>query len=206
MKINVINNKSQHEKIKCDLIVTDPPFDMSGNELGNIIEQQECDHLLLITTMKQLLDFSKLSNWKLSFDFVLDHVVPKKSKSIHQPNYTHATCAYMTRNNAKSLFNRKLRERSDTYDGNGYWPTILRAPRDRMNQYGYAKNIQALIDVIGCFDVKTIGDLFAGSGTTGFAAFELGIDCILVEKNDQLCKEIINQFKFLGVNNEVCST
>lgn len=200
MKLCVINADAATKSIACDLLVTDPPFDMSGAELAKIINQQQCDHLLLITTMKQLLNFCSNQEWVLNFDFVLDHVVPKKSKNTRQPNYIHSTCVYMTRNNAKSLFNRKLRERSDTFDNNGYWPTILRAPRDRMQELGYAKNTQALIDVIGCFNAKVIGDVFAGSGTTALSAFELDRDCILIERDVALCDQIKRQFKFFGVS------
>ncbi len=200
MKLNIICDNAADCVVKCDMIVTDPPFDMCGSKLAEMLDQQHCDHLLLITTMKQLLELSRSSDWQLSFDFVLDHVVPKKSKSVHQPNYIHSTCVYMTRNKARSLFDRKKRERSDTYDGNGYWPTILRAPRNRMKDFGYAKNTNALIDVIGCFDVKVICDLFAGSGTTAFAAFELGLDCILVEQDQNLCEKIRREFELLGVN------
>lgn len=199
MKLCVINANAAKKSIKCDILVTDPPFDMSGEELAKIINQQQCDHLLLITTMRQLLSFCANSDWEFNFDFVLDHVVPKKSKSIHQPNYIHSTCVYMTRNNVKSLFNRKRRERSDTFDNNGYWPTIIRAPRDRMRQLGYAKNTQALIDVVGCFDAKLIGDVFAGSGTTALAAFELGLDCVLIEREQKLCDQIKRQFKLFGI-------
>lgn len=199
MKLNVICDDAAKHRIECDMIVTDPPFDMCGAALAQIIDIQKCDHLLLITTMRQLIEFCKASEWEMAFDFVLDHVVPKKSKSTHQPNYIHSTCVYMTRNNAKSLFNRKLRERSDTYDGSGYWPTILRAPRDRMQEFGYAKNTQALVDIMGCFKVRTVADVFAGSGTTALAAFELDLNCILVEKDHTLCDKICREFKFLGV-------
>lgn len=200
MKLNVICGDAAKHIIECDMIVTDPPFDLGGAALAKILEKQKCDHLLLITTMRQLIEFCKASNWEIAFDFVLDHVVPKKSMSVHQPNYIHSNCVYMTRNNAESLFNRKLRERSDTYDGKGYWPTILRAPRDRMQEFGYAKNTKALIDVIGCFEVHAIADLFAGSGTTAIAAFELGLDCTLIEREKVLCDNIIREFKFLDVN------
>lgn len=196
--LNIINADAATQSITCDLLVTDPPFDMKGGKLADIINNQKCNHILLITTMRQLLEFIKNSDWEISFDFVLDHVVPKKSKSVHQPNYIHSTCVYMTRNNAKSLFDRKRRERSDTYDGNGYWPTIIRAPRDRMRDSGYAKNIQALTDVVGCFNVHTIADPFAGSGTTAHVAFELDLDCTLVEINKSMCEKICREFKFLG--------
>lgn len=104
----------------------------------------------------------------------------------------------MNRNGAKSLFDRKKRARHDTYDGNGYWPTILRSPRNRMKDLGYAKNTQALTDIIGCFDVKSVGDIFAGSGTTAFAAFELDLDCTIIELNIDLCDQIMQQFNLLG--------
>jgi DNA modification methylase len=68
-----------------------------------------------------------------------------------------------------------------------------------MKQLGYAKNTQALIDIIGCFDVKLIGDIFAGSGTTALAAFELDYDCVLVEREQKLCEQIQKQFKFFGI-------
>lgn len=199
MRLCVINDDANNIAVKCDMIVTDPPFDLSGVELAKIIEHQECDHLLLITTMKQLLEFNSSTSFKLAFDFVLDSVVPKKSKSIHQPNYTHVTCVYMTRNGAKSIFNRKKRERSDAFDSTGYWSTIMRSPRDRMNDLGYAKNITALTDIIGSFEVNLIADIFAGSGSTAYAAFELDIDCIVNEIDSLLCKKIESSFKMLGV-------
>lgn len=200
MKLQIINADSATKSIACDLLVTDPPFDMSGADLATIINQQQCDHLLLITTMRQLLGFCAHSSWVLNFDFVLDHVVPKKSKSFNQPNYIHSTCAYMTRNSAKSLFDRRLRERSDTFDSNGYWPTIVRAQRDRMQEFGYAKNTQALVDVMGCFNANVIGDVFAGSGTTALSAFELDRDCILIERDAALCEQIKRKFKFFNVS------
>lgn len=180
----------------CELILTDPPFDMSGDVLAGILNNIDCDHLVLITTMKQFVELIKCSSWELSFDFVLDAVVPKKSKSIHQPNYTHATGVYLTRNKAKSKFNRKLRQRSDTFDNNGYWPSILRAPRQRLQDHGMAKNEQAITDILGCFDVDHVYDPFAGSGTTGFSALELDIDCTLTEIDDNHFKLLRKKFNF----------
>lgn len=184
--------------VSCDLIVTDPPFDMSGDDLSNILNIIDCNHLVLITTMKQLIELTKCSDWELSFDFVLDAVIPKKSKNIHQPNYTHSTGAYMTRNSAKSLFNRKLRQRSDTFDNNGYWPTVIRAPRERIQDHGMAKSQQALKDIIGSFNVSYVYDPFAGSGTTGFACLELGIKCEMTEIDDLHFEKLNTEFGFMS--------
>lgn len=196
MSIKIVKGDSAEYAGVADLIVTDPPFEMPGVTLEAILSRQKCDHLVLITTMRQLLQFAAAGEWRLSFDFVLDAVVPKKSMSVRQPNYTHATGAYFTRNGAKSVFNRKLRQRSDTYDGSGYWPTILRAPRERMREFGHAKNVDALADIIGSFEARSVLDPFAGSGTTGMACAELAIDCVLVERDADRAEALANLFSF----------
>lgn len=197
-KITLHHDDAQNINITVDLIMTDPPFDMPAAQLSTILDGINSNHLILITTMKQLIDLMKLSTWVLSFDFVLDAVVPKKSMNIHQPNYTHATGIYATRNGAKSLFNRKLKMRSDTFDNKGYWPSIIRAPRERLSEHGMAKNQQAITDVLSAFDVSSVYDPFAGSGTVGFAAYELGIDCTLTERDSAHYAHLTQQFRFLS--------
>lgn len=201
MKLKIINDDAKNHSMSADMIFTDPPFDIGGKELNDIIKLYKCDHLVLITTMKQLLEFSKYSEFEFSFDFVLDAFTPKKSKSNHYPNYTHQTCVYMKKKNVKSTFNRKLRQRSDCFDNTGYWPTIVRAKRDRMIDHGMSKNITAITDILGCFKINSVIDMFGGSGTTAMAAFELGIsDCIIIEKDSISAKKIKDNFKFMGVS------
>ena len=195
-KIKLNHGNALSFKTSADLILTDPPFDMQARELNAILNNIKCDHLVLITTMKQLVGLLKVSDWVLSFDFVIDAVVPKKSKNIHQPNYTHSTGVYLTRNKAKSLFNRKLRQRSDTFDNNGYWPTVIRAPRERLGEHGMAKNEQAITDVLGSFDVTYVYDPFAGSGTTAMAAMSLDMNCELTELNELHFLSLTKTFKF----------
>jgi len=196
-KITINHGDALDYRVKCDLIFTDPPFDMSGEVLKNVFQQIECDHLFLIATMKQFVELIKCSQWTLNFDVVLDAVIPKKSKSIHQPNYTHSNGFYLTRNNAKSIFNRKIRQRSDTFDNNGYWPSIIRAPRERLQDHGMAKNEQAITDILGSFEANHVYDCFAGSGTTGFACIELSKSCTLTELDFQLVNNMKQQFRFL---------
>ena len=199
-KITLLNDDARHVKASADLILTDPPYELDGFELAQIIDAFDCQHLVMLTTMKQLLAFAKHSQYTLSFDFVINAVVPKQAKSLHAPNYTHQTGVYMTKGKVKSRFNRKLRRRSDNADANGYWPTIFRAPRDRMQDHGLAKNLNAITDLLGSFEgINTVLDPFAGSGTTGLAALELGLDCTLVEREENHIELMLNQFAFLGV-------
>ena len=195
-KIKLNHGDSECFNVETDLIMTDPPYDMDAKKLVRIFDNIQCDHLVMITTMKQLLDFINISKWQLNFDFVLDAVTPKKSKSIHQPNYTHQTGVYLNRNDAKSIFNRKLRQRSDTFDNNGYWPSIIRAPRERLQDHGLAKNEKAITDILGSFRINSVYDPFAGSGTVGFAAISLGIECELTELDDDSYNKIKKDMQF----------
>lgn len=198
-KIQLIHADSRTLDLAADLIMTDPPYDMRGAELAAILGRIRSDHLVLVTSMRQLMEFTSAApEWRMSFDFVLDAVVPKKSMNARQPHYTHQTGVYMTRNGAKSLFDRKSRQRSDTFDGKGFWPSVLRAPRDRQDEHGMAKNLTAWTDILGSFEAASVVDPFAGSGTTAFASIELGIDCTAVEIDEETFVAAKKKLKFLG--------
>lgn len=150
--------------------------------------------------MSQLLQFLPETDWQLSFDFVIDGVAPKKSRNVRQPNYLHQTGVYLTRPGISSVFDRKRRQRSDVFEGNGYWPTIFYAPRTGMQDHGMAKNPQAITDLLGSFDVRSVVDPFAGSGTTGLAAFELDIDCTLIELDAKAFASMRKNLRFVGAS------
>lgn len=213
MAIKLIHGDAKDYNIKADLILTDPPFEMGGQELASIISQYEADHLILICSLHQLLDFSKHTDFRLNWDTVIDLVAPKQSKSDLQPNYIHAHAVYMTRNRAKSRFSRKRGQRTDAFK-KGYFPTIIRANRERNNEHGHAKNQQAIQDLLSYFSFSSIVDMFAGSGTTGLACSEINEmanknlsfaidrhhinDITLIEKDADNFNQMKQTFKFLG--------
>lgn len=192
----IYGNAEEHGQ-PCDMLFTDPPYEMNGKTLATILDNYTTSHLVLITTMKQFIEFIENSDWKLNFDFVLDGVMPKKSKSLMQPNYTHQNGFYLTKNNAKSIFNRKLRQRSDVVESNGYWPTIFHAPRNNTQQHGMAKNTDTITDILGSFNVQNVCDPFAGSGSTLVAAWELDIKCTLVENDKKTFEYLKNLASFM---------
>lgn len=197
-QVTIICGDAYEHGRSCGLIMTDPPYDMSGAELARIIGAFSTQHLVMLTTMRQLLEFMPLTNWQLNFDFVWDGVMPKKSKSYMQPNYLHQTGVYMTKPGVKSAFDRRRRQRSDVFEGNGYWPTIFRAPRDNVQEHGHAKNAQALTDLLGSFDVPNVCDPFAGSGSLAVAAWDLDLPCTLIERDRDSFNRIKNIARFMG--------
>lgn len=196
-KIKLINGDAKNYQLAADLMITDPPFEMPGHVVAEIINNYQVDHLILICSMRQLLEFSRRSDWTLNFDLILDIVAPKKSKSMHQPFYMHVHAVYFTRNKAKTRFSRADSRRADVYT-NGYFPTIIKAPRERNDEHGHAKNVVAITDVLACFRVDSVIDVFAGSGTTALACVELDIDCTLIELDSNNCEHIKKTLSFLG--------
>jgi hypothetical protein len=199
-KVTLIHGDAIEHGCSADLMLTDPPFELQGKALAEIIDQYDTQHLVLITTMRQLIGLLEHSNWQLNFDFVIDAVMPKQSKSIHQPHYLHQTGAYLTKPGAKSVFNRKLRTRSDTFEGKNYWPTIFRASRELKHGHALGKNEAMITDLLGSFDISTVVDPFAGSCVTGRAAIELGISATLVEREREHVESARQLFRFIGVS------
>ena len=194
-KITLINDDANNHSLTADMIVTDPPFELSGQQIHEIISKYNAPNLLLICSLRQLIEFASLTDYKLGFDFVLDLVAPKQSKSQRQPNYIHAHAVYFYK--SKSTFNRQHGERSDTFT-KGYCPTIIRANRERNGEHGMAKNEQAIQDMLSFFEINSVIDMFAGSGTTGLACYELDLDCTLIEKDIEHFEQMQQTFKFLG--------
>lgn len=195
--ITVINGNANDYSYSADMIFTDPPFDMSGKALNSIISKYNADHLLLVTVMKQYTEFCKLTDYVFSLDFVFDTVVPSKSNSKYQPHSCHNLVVYMRKKGTKSAFNRMIATRRDVAT-KGYFPTIFRATKNRMNEYGYAKNLESITDLLSAFDVKSVIDMFAGTGTVAHACKELGKDCISIEQKKELTDQLYSEMSFLG--------
>ena len=184
----MIVGDAEQIKTNGDLVFTDPPYDMPADRLARIINRHAVEHIVMLTTMRQLIEFLRITDWDLRFDFVIDNITSKPQRSHHAPHYMHSTGVYLTRHGVSSRFDRRRRMRSDTYKP-GHWPSILRAPRQHTNVTGMAKNVAAVTDILGAFDTRHVVDPFAGSGTTGLAAAELGINCTLIELDRKIAEE-----------------
>lgn len=198
--ITLINDDAKKYGGSYDMIFTDPPFEMSGKELLEVLRCFDYQHLLLICSAHQMLDLYKLSDLDFAWQMVLDFKTPTKNRSYQLPHIHHANIAYFRKKGVKSAFDRRRVVRQDHYsdDSNHYYPSVFHAPKTDM-QYKYQKNQAMIDDLIGAFDVQTVCDPFAGSGTTGFACMEHRKDCTLIEKDIDAFKIMRDTFKLLGV-------
>lgn len=201
--IEIINGDAAKNGGKYDMIFTDAPFEMSGAQLNSVFSGFDYDHLLLIASMHQILEFYKVTNLEFSFDMVVSFVKPKKSRNYAQPNYTHSNIVYFKKKEQKSAFDRRLIERQDYYsdEKTNYYPSIFHAPKRDLS-YKYQKNQNMINDLLGAFDVTSVCDPFAGSGTTGIAAIEHGISCTLIERDNQAFSIMRQKLELLGVKND----
>lgn len=198
--IRIINDDAKNHGARFDMVFTDPPFEMSGSDLKAIFDCYDFDHLVLIASLHQIIDFAKQTELEFGFDLVVSHVTPKKSKSYAQPNYLHSNVVYFKRKGVKTAFDRRRVVRQDYYSdtATNYYPSVFHAPKTGM-QYKYQKNQAMIDDLLGAFNVKTVCDMFAGSGTTGLAAYEHQKDCTLIEQDIDAFKILKTNFQMLGL-------
>ena len=58
------------------------------------------------------------------------------------------------------------------------------------------KPVGLISEIVGQLDgVKAVIDPFAGSGTTGLACLKHGLKCIMIEKDEEYCRRIVQRIK-----------
>ncbi|HHE3603426.1 TPA: DNA methyltransferase [Pasteurella multocida] len=182
-----------------DMIFTDPPFEMSGKDLLKVLNNFDYKHLVLICSMHQALDLYKLSDLDFAFQLVISHMTPTKNRSYQQPHIVHSNVMYFRKHGVKSAFDRRRVQRYDTYsdEKTAYFPSIFHAPKTDL-VYKYQKNQNMVNDLIGSFDVESVLDPFAGSGTTLLACLEHKIKhAFMIEKDKEAFQIMKNQSKVL---------
>ncbi|MDG2540978.1 DNA methyltransferase [Pasteurella multocida] len=182
-----------------DMIFTDPPFEMSGKDLAGLFDKFDYKHLVLICSMHQALEFVKHADLEFGFDLVVSHISPKKSRSYAMPNMLHSNILYFRKRGVKSVFDRRRVQRYDTYsdEKTAYFPSIFHAPKTDL-VYKYQKNQNMINDLVGSFDVESVLDPFAGSGTTLLACLEHKIKhAIMIEIEKDAFQIMKNQCKVL---------
>lgn len=197
--ITLINGNAQEYGGAFDMVFTDPPFEMSGCELHSVLSRFDFEHLVLIASMRQILEFYSLSGLKFGWQMVFDFVTPTKNRSYTQPHLRHANICYFRKQGAGSAFDRRRVSRRDQYsDGKAsYYPSIFHAPKRELD-YKYQKNQGMIDDLLGAFNVQSVCDPFAGTGSTGVAALTHGMCATLIESDSGVFEVLRQKFELLG--------
>ena len=82
---------------------------------------------------------------------------------------------------------------------------VLEYPKDytkalaqTIGRVKFGKSAEAITDMLGSFDVGHVLDPFAGGGSTGLAAFELGMSATLIERDAAQFEAMKQTLKFIG--------
>ena len=87
-QVKILHGNNMDFQIKADLLFADPPFEIDGADVYRTILNYDCEHVILMCSIKQLLEFFAVNKvYKLRLDFIFDRVIPMDSKSLKKPNY-----------------------------------------------------------------------------------------------------------------------
>lgn len=183
-----------HSGANVDLIFTDPMYNDSPDLFIRSINEVHSEHLLLMATMKQIIAFASMSDLRFRFDLVLNFSTPSSSMNKKVPYYHHKNIAYFTASdetifncdNARGVFSDSL---------NGYYPSVIDAKKNTRADHSLEKPIDAISKILSGFKFSVVSDLFAGSGSTLFAAEAMGRSSVLMEIDPVHCGEIISRYQ-----------
>lgn len=183
-----------HRGANVDLIFTDPMYNDSPDLFIRSIKEVHARHLLLMATMRQIISFASMSDLLFRFDLVLNFSTPSSSMNKRVPYYHHKNIAYFTESdetifscdNARGVFSDSL---------NGYYPSVIDAKKNTRAEHSLEKPVESVSKVLSGFNFSTVSDLFAGSGSTLFAAEAMKKSAVLIEINPVHCAGIIRRYQ-----------
>lgn len=172
---------------KAAMVFTDPPYEMSVDDIYKAVNK--FNDIVMLCTFSQAIKLCNVFNFH--FDFVFIANIPKSFMNKKQPYYLHQTGIYLTSDN-KSRFN--CDNAKGVRSENGYWSTVINAPRDITN-HGHGKSVEAIINVLSGWRNKEIIDPFLGSGSTIIACEQTNCKCYGMEIDPHNCDVIIKRWE-----------
>jgi DNA modification methylase len=174
-------------------LFTDPPYEFAVEELEEIFESTEINHLLLMCTFRQAAYFVENTSFTFSFDLVLNQKLPSSSMNKAVPYFLHKNIIYLRKNDAKTRFN--CDNATGVFSENGYYPSIIEAAKNTKESHGLAKNIDGIIKILSGFKANTIIDPFGGGGSTLMACERTNRICGTIELFPENCDKIIRKYE-----------
>lgn len=197
-KHTVMCNNSLIANFKYDedfICFTDPPYEMETSLIDKIFKNTNCKSFIIICSFRQAANIAVNKDYNFHFDFVVNLKIPKSFMNRKQPYYTHANGIYIS-TDSQTMFSCDYAKgrRSDSSSENGYWHTIIEAPRNTQAEHGHAKNVKGMCDILSGFNFKGIVDPFGGSGTTLMCAEHFNVPAIICELDPAYCDIIVQRW------------
>lgn len=176
-----------------DIVVTDPPYDMSTNDVREALAISRADHFVVIARFITLAELATAPGMKWHMDFVLEADVAKGTYDCdHMPHYKHQNVVYLS-NGKTGIFSR---EAAFGLYKDAYFPSVIPAPRDFKSGH-HAKSVEAMYKIIRAFKAKVVMDCFVGAGSTLLACSKAARKCLAMELEPERCQVVIDRWEML---------
>ncbi|MBW4677678.1 MAG: site-specific DNA-methyltransferase [Desmonostoc geniculatum HA4340-LM1] len=164
---------------KADMVLTDPPFEMSANEVAQVIKK--FSEIFVVAGHGK--NYHHLcAAFRYHFEIVSVRSKPQSTPQRKSPQILHWNNAFLT-TGCEHCFDRDL--------VGTYFPSVMEC---KSLQSGYAKPLEWALNILRACHAATVVDCFAGTGTTLIACEKLGKTCYAAEKDNRLCQLIQERF------------
>jgi DNA modification methylase len=166
-----------------DLVLTDPPFEMSANTVKRAIEVLG-DRYIVAGCGNQYRELCQLLNF--NFEVISQRSKPQSSPGSDKPQILHWHNAFLTKGEIKHCFDREL--------VGGYFPSVMPAYNPGISGH-YSKPLEWAIDLLKACHADTIADPFSGTGTVLISCERLGKTFVGSEIDPKLCQMIVDRWE-----------
>jgi len=175
-----------------DLVFTDPPFGITKDDWDKVPEKEYFDEMFRISKEQlffggQFFDLPKKEGWLIWFrkPYWLKKQFTQSKKGLNE-----ADLIWISKNIKTKVIEYHISGNIEGFRGESLKPNY----KKEKNSFTSQKPVRLCKYIIEMYfpEAKTVIDPFAGSGTTGLACKELGINFTLIEKRPEYI-DIINK-------------
>jgi DNA modification methylase len=171
-------------KFDTDLVLTDPPFEMSANKIKQIIIRHS-DKFIVAGNGVEYHRLCASSGLRYHFEVVSLRAKPQSLPGSNKPHVTNWNNAFLSLG-GEHCFDRELAE--------GYFPSVLPASKAQ-SLAAHAKPLEWALALLSVCHAKTVCDPFVGSGTVLIAAEKLGKTCQAIDSDPKKCELTIERWQ-----------
>ena len=167
---------------KSDMVLTDPPFEMSATNIASIIKKFS-DTFVIAGHGRNYHQLCCLPGLKYHFEIISLRNKPQSTPQRKSPQILHWNNAFLTTGREHCF---------DRYMAGDYLPSVMEWSGKSSGDY--AKPLEWAIKILSACHAVTVVDCFAGTGTVLIACEKLGKTCYAAESDLHLCEFIQQRF------------
>jgi len=167
-----------------ELVVTDPPYDMRGGDVMDIVGRFAPRAIVLCGDRQA---FEIASIWRFALDLIWVHRTPRKFPTLHAPLMCHTHCVIITKPGVKSEWQKPRPDYKSVIE--------IAGPEYEDTEMGHGKAAGLFVLMMEGFKHRAIADPFMGTGAVVLACESSGRTCVGVEKEPSTLAVALERFR-----------